>query len=70
MVDPVQAVTSTPDTLLQLTLLRPLEVRFVVSSWVTGAFLLFFFTDYLARNPIPQPVPEVRNRSGRSWHRH
>jgi hypothetical protein len=40
MVEPVQAAASAPDTLLQLTLLRPLEVRFVVSSWVTGAVLL------------------------------
>lgn len=40
MVDPVQAAASAPDTLLQLTLLRPLEVRFVMSSWVTGAVLL------------------------------
>ena len=39
MVDPVQAAASAPDTLLQLTLLRPLEVRFVMSSWVTGAVL-------------------------------
>ncbi|MCT6721704.1 hypothetical protein, partial [Acidovorax sp. K2F] len=40
MVDTVQATASAPDTLLQLTLLRPLEVRFVMSSWVTGAILL------------------------------
>ncbi len=40
MVDAVQAATSAPETLLQLTLLRPLEVRFVMSSWVTGAVLL------------------------------
>ena len=40
MVDSVQAAASAPDTLLQLTLLRPLEVRFVMSSWVTGAVLL------------------------------
>lgn len=39
MIEPVQAAASAPDTLLQLTLLRPLEVRFVVSSWVTGAVL-------------------------------
>lgn len=39
MVDPVQAAASAPDTLLQLTLLRPLEVSFVMSSWVTGAVL-------------------------------
>jgi len=40
MVDPVQAAASASDVLLQLTLLRPLEVRFVLSSWVTGAVLL------------------------------
>lgn len=39
MVDPIQAAASAPDTLLQLTLLRPLEVRLVVSSWATGAVL-------------------------------
>lgn len=41
MVNAVEAAASAPDTLLQLTLLHPLEVRFVVSSWVTGALLLF-----------------------------
>jgi hypothetical protein len=39
MVEPLQAAAAAPDTLLQLTLLSPLEVRFVVSSWVTGAVL-------------------------------
>lgn len=46
MVEPVQAAASAPETLLQLTLLRPLEVHFVMSSWVTGAVLfvlLFLF---------------------------
>jgi hypothetical protein len=40
MVDAAQAAASAPDTLLQLTLLRPLEVRFVMSSWITGLVLL------------------------------
>lgn len=40
MVVPVQAAASAPDTLLQITLLRPLEVRFFLSSWVTGVVLL------------------------------
>ena len=40
MVDSVQAAASAPATLIQLTLLSPLEVRLVVSSWVTGAVLL------------------------------
>ncbi|MDR2332586.1 MAG: hypothetical protein LBE61_03805 [Burkholderiaceae bacterium] len=40
MVNPVQAASSVPDTLLQLTILRPLEVRFILGSWVTGAILL------------------------------
>ena len=40
MVNPAQVAISAPDTLLQLTLLRPLEIRVVVSSWVTGAVLL------------------------------
>ena len=39
MVDPVQAAAA-PDILLQLTLLLPLEVRFVMSSWVMAAVLL------------------------------
>ena len=42
MVDAIQAVASASasDTLLQLTLVRPLEVRVVMSSWVTGAVIL------------------------------
>lgn len=40
MVNAVQAAASAPDPLLQLTILSPLEVRFVMSSWVTGAVLL------------------------------
>lgn len=40
MVETLQAAATAPDTLLQLTLLRSLEVRFVMSSWVTGAVLL------------------------------
>ncbi len=40
MADAIQVATSTPETLLQLTLLYPLEVRLVVSSWATGAALL------------------------------
>lgn len=40
MVDTVQAAASAPDTLIQLTLLRSLEVRFVMSGWVTVAVLL------------------------------
>lgn len=39
MTDPVQAAASAPDILLQLTLQQPLEVRLVLSSWVTGAVL-------------------------------
>ena len=39
MVDAIQAAASAPDTLLQLTLVRPLEIRFVMSSWVTGAVI-------------------------------
>jgi len=40
MVDTVQAASSAPEALLQLTLLYPLEVRLVLGSWVTGAILL------------------------------
>jgi hypothetical protein len=51
MVDTVQAAAAAvvaapslaPETLLQLTILRPLEVRFVMSSCVTGAILLVLF---------------------------
>lgn len=55
MIEPVQAAASAPDTLLQLTLLRPLEVHFVMSSWVTGAvlfvlLLLFFWQGIRYRN--------------------
>lgn len=39
MVDTVQAASSAPEALLQLTLLYPLEVRLVLGSWVTGAIL-------------------------------
>lgn len=55
MVEPVQAAASAPYTLLQLTLLRPLEVQFVMSSWVTGAvifvlLLLFIWQGIRYRN--------------------
>ena len=40
MVNALQAAVSAPDPLLQLTIQSPLEVRFVMSSWVTGAVLL------------------------------
>ena len=55
MVDSVQAAASAPATLIQLTLLSPLEVRLVVSSWVTGAvlfalLLLFIWQGIRCRN--------------------
>lgn len=39
-VESAQPAASAPDTLLQLTVLQSLEVRFVMSSWITGALLL------------------------------
>lgn len=53
MVDATQAADSASDTLLQLTLLRSLEVRFVMSSWVTVtvlSILLLLFVWHFIRS--------------------
>jgi hypothetical protein len=55
MVETLQIASSASDTLLQLTIIRPLEVRLVVSSWVTGAvililLLLFIWQGFRHRN--------------------
>lgn len=39
-VDAAQVSAAAPDTLLQLTLLRALKVRFVMSSWIAGDLVL------------------------------
>lgn len=40
MAETPQASASVPETLLQLTILQPLEVRFTMSSWITGSIVV------------------------------